>query len=163
MRRMFPRYAVVLGLVVLLALPLVLAVGCGEQQVKVMTFLGPSSKSYETMKTVLDSLKKKYKGKVVFVDVDYDDPNNKSELEKYHVSMNPTVLIFNTKGEIKQTYMGTAREDMIDGAIASFLPSEQKPPSSSATSSGPGVATTPATPYPPGQGTVPMTIPGTTP
>ncbi|MBU1671880.1 MAG: hypothetical protein KKF41_06675 [Actinobacteria bacterium] len=163
MRRMFPRYAVVLGLAVLLALPLVLAVGCGEQQVKVMTFMGPSSKSYETMKTVMDNLKKKYKDKVVFVDVDYDDPNNKSELEKYHVSMNPTVLVFNTKGEIKQTYMGAAREDMIDGAIASYLPQEDRPPSSGPAGSGPGVTTTPATPYPPTQGTVPMTIPGTTP
>jgi thioredoxin-like negative regulator of GroEL len=163
MRGILLRYAVVLGLVALLAVPSLLAAGCGEQQVKVMTFMGPSSKSYETMKTVIDGLKKKYKGKVVFVDVNYDDPENKGELEKYKISMNPTVIIFNTKGQIKQTYMGAAREDMLDGVIASFIPQKERPPTSSGTSSGPSVTTTPATPYPSTQGTVPLTIPGTTP
>jgi hypothetical protein len=138
-----------------------LAAGCGggNGQPKVMVFLGKSSKSYDAMKPVVDSLQKKFKDKVNIVVVDYDDPKNKGEIDKYHVSMNPTVIIFNTQGQIKETYMGAAREDMLSGSIESFIPGKK-----ASTSTQPGTVTTPATPVPPsGTSSMPSNLPGTTP
>jgi thioredoxin-like negative regulator of GroEL len=114
--------------------------GCdaSESKPKVMVFLGKSSKSYAEMKPVVDKLEKKYKGKVTWVNVDYDDPANKGELEKYKVSMNPTVIIFNKEGKIKETFMGAAREDMLAGSIESYIPSDSKQQSSQ-----PGTSTVP--------------------
>lgn len=121
------------------------AAGCGGGQPKVMVFLGKSSNSYSEMKPLVDKLSKKYDGKVKWVSVDYDDPANKKELEKYHVSMNPTVIIFNKEGKIKETFMGAVREDMLAMSIESYLPAEDRQQSSS-----PGKAPT-GTPLQPGQ------------
>lgn len=128
------------------AASLAAVVGCGGTgQPKVMVFLGKSSSSYEEMKPVVEKLEKEYGDKVIWVNVDYDDPANKGELEKYSVSMNPTVIIFNTEGKIKQTFMGAAREDMLSMAIDSYIPSKTP-----ATGSAPGMdTTTPATPVEP--------------
>lgn len=131
------------------------AAGCGGGgQPKVMVFLGQSSQSYPEMKPVVDKLEKQYEGKVTWVNVDYDDPANKKELEKYHVSMNPTVIIFNKEGKVKETFMGAAREDMLAMSIESYLPAEERQPSSS-----PGEAP-PPTGGEPGQGAPGEPIPG---
>lgn len=131
-----------------------LAAGCGGGQPKVMVFLGKSSKSYDTMKPIVDSLQKKYKDKVNFVVVDYDDSKNKGEIDKYHVSMNPTVILFNKEGKIKETFMGAAREDMLSMSIESFMPGKK-----ASTSTQPGTVTTPATPVP---SSTPSNVPGVT-
>ncbi len=148
-------FAAALAAGILIAAALAALAGCGgSDQPKVMVFLGKSSKSYETMKPVVDKLQKDYEGKVTWVTVDYDDPANKAEMEKYHVSMNPTVIIFNSKGEIKETFMGAAREDMLSMSIDSYLPS-----SGTKQSSQPGSVTAPGTT---GTSTVPMNpLPGT--
>jgi hypothetical protein len=134
--------------------------GCGGNgQPKVMVFMGKSSKSYDTMKQVIDSLQNKYKGKVTFVIVDYDDPKNKGELDKYHVTMNPTTILFSAKGKITNQYLGAAREDMIAPDILSLIPGKQTSPSTQ-----PGGVTTPATPVPQ-QGSpssLPSSVPGAT-
>ena len=133
-----------------------LAAGCGSGngQPKVMVFLGKSSKSYDTMKPIVDSLQKKFKGKITFVVVDYDDSKNKGEIDKYHVSMNPTVIIFNKEGKIKETFMGAAREDMLSMSIESYIPGKK-----ASTSTQPGTVTTPATPVP---SSTPSNVPGVT-
>jgi thioredoxin-like negative regulator of GroEL len=95
------------------------------------------------MMSTIENLKKKYKNKVTFVIVDYDDPANKDQIKEYSVSMNPTIIIFNAKGEIKETFMGTAREDMLAGRIEGLLPS-----SGTNTSGQPGTTTTPITTSP---------------
>lgn len=119
--------------------------GCGQAgEPKVMVFLGKSSKSYDAMKPVVDKLQKQYKGKITWVNVDYDDPENKGEIDKYHVSMNPTVIIFNKEGKIKETFMGAVREDMLGMSVESYLPSKSTKPASQ-----PGSVTTPGSPSPP--------------
>ena len=119
--------------------------GCGEPgKPKVMIFLGKSSKSYDAMKPVVNKLQKKYQSKITWVNVDYDDPGNKGEIDKYHVSMNPTVIIFNKEGQIKETFMGAVREDMLAMSVESYIPSKTTKPTSQ-----PGPVTTPASPSPP--------------
>jgi hypothetical protein len=135
-----------------------LPAGCGGTgKPKVMVFLGKSSKSYDTMKPAVDNLKKKYKDKVTFVIVDYDNPDNKGEINKYHVSMNPTVLVFNTQGQIKETFMGAAREDMLAASIEGFLPRKQTTTSSQPGSTSSPVTNSPVTPLP--SGSTPMSVP----
>jgi thioredoxin-like negative regulator of GroEL len=132
--------------------------GCGQGRPTFMSFIGNSSKSAQQMRPIIDKLKKKYQGKVIFVDINYDDKKNKDTLGKYHVAMNPTFIIKNTQGQIKETFMGAAQEDMLSMAIDGFIPSKPKP-SSSATNVMP-----PGTPMP--QGVAPssssvQTIPAT--
>ncbi len=135
--------AVLLGVAVLASIAAL--AGCGQPGgPKVMVFLGKSSKSYDAMKPVVDKLQKQYEGKITWVNVDYDDPENKGEIDKYHVSMNPTVIIFNKEGKIKETFMGAVREDMLGMSVESYLPSKTTKPTSQ-----PGSPTTPASPYPP--------------
>ena len=95
-----------------------------------MIFTGKDSESAESMKPIIDELKKKYKDKVVFEDIDMDEPKNKELVDEYHVSMNPTFIIKNAEGEVKETFMGAAQEQMLTSAIEGVLPSEQKTPSS---------------------------------
>jgi thioredoxin-like negative regulator of GroEL len=129
--------------------------GCGQGgKPKVMIFLGKSSRSYESMKPVVDKLQSKYKDKVIWINVDYDDPKSKGEIQKYNVSMNPTIIFFNTKGQIKETYMGAMQEEMLSMAIESFMPTKQTTPGSQ-----PGSATTPLSPYPSSMPTTPMSTP----
>jgi thioredoxin-like negative regulator of GroEL len=131
-------------------------VGCGSQgKPEVMVFLGKSSKSYSTMKPVVDKLQKKYGKKVTWVNVDFDDPASKGEIDKYHVSMNPTVILINSQGQIKETYMGSAREDMLSAAIESYIPGTSKKQTSQ-----PGSVTTPAAPVTPGS-SIPVNVPQT--
>jgi thiol-disulfide isomerase/thioredoxin len=133
--------AVVLLLTVMIGV--LLPAGCGgTDKPKVMVFMGKSSKSYDTMKPIADSLKKKYGNKVTFVIVDYDDPKNKDQINEYHVSMNPTVLIFNTKGQVKETFMGAAREEMLAQSIESYITGKQ-----TTTSSQPSSTSSTITPY----------------
>lgn len=135
--------------------------GCGQSQPTFMSFMGNSSKSAKDMKAIIDKLKKKYKGKVIFIDVNMDDKNEKGTIDQYHVTMNPTFIIKNTKGQIKETFMGSAQEEMLAMALDSFIPSTKKPASSatsivpSGTSVPPGdtsqsssVQTLPVTPTP---------------
>jgi len=120
-----------------------LGAGCGQSKPKVMVFMGKSSKSYDAMKSTIDNLKKKYKNKVTFVIVDYDDPASNGQIKKYSVSMNPTVIIFNSKGEIKETFMGAAREEMLAARIDGMLPS-----GGTSTPSQPGSTTAPVVSVP---------------
>lgn len=114
------RLAVSVCLTLLLAV--LLAPGCGKGKPTVIVFLGKSSSSYEEMTGVINGLKKKYGDQVKWETYDYDSPASTGAIEKYKVSMNPTVIIKNVNGEIKQTYMGSAREDMLSGTIESFIP-----------------------------------------
>ncbi|MBN2168978.1 MAG: hypothetical protein JW738_07020 [Actinobacteria bacterium] len=116
---------------ILVSLPLVAGCGGGNSggKPKVMSFMGNSSQSAKEMKPVIEELKKEYEEKAVFEEIDYDDPANKKILEEYHVTMNPTFIIFNSKGEIKETFMGKAQKEMLTGAIESYIPQDQKTPS----------------------------------
>lgn len=135
--------------------------GCGQSQPTFMSFMGNSSQSAKDMKPIIDKLKKKYKGKVIFINVNMDDKKNKGRIDEYHVSMNPTFIMKNTKGQIKETFMGSAQEEMLAMAIESFIPSKRKPSSSTtnvmpqgtqippgATQSSSSVQTLPVTPTP---------------
>ena len=137
-----------------------LAAGCGSGQPTVISFTSKNNESSQKMKPVLDKMKKKYKGKVIFFNYDMDDPKNKKKVEEYHVSMTPTFIIKNTKGQIKETFMGAAQEEMLMMSIESMIPSSGKPPSTS-----PGSMPQPGMPLPPSSGptmTVPMeTVPVT--
>jgi thioredoxin-like negative regulator of GroEL len=135
--------------------------GCGQSKPTLISFMGNSSESAKGMKPIVDKLKKKYKGKVLFIDVNMDDKKNKDMIDRYHVTMNPTFIIKNTKGQVKETFMGSAQEEMLMLALESFIPSTQKPQSSATNAMPPGeqappgvaptsssVQTVPATPTP---------------
>ncbi len=100
---------------------------------------GKGQESAEKMKPIISKLKKKYRGKVIFRDVDMDDPANKDELKKYYVTMNPTFVVLDAEGKIKHTFLGAAHEEMLESAISGYLPalSREKEGSSSAEPSNP--------------------------
>lgn len=149
--------SLVLAGILLTAFLSVLA-GCGQSQPTFMSFMGNSSESAKEMKPIIDKLKKKYKGKVIFIDVNMDDEKNKGTVEEYHVSMNPTFIIKNTKGEIKETFMGAAQEEMLTMAIESSIPSKQIPPGSATNVMPPGTEIPPgATPPSSSVQTLPVT------
>ncbi|MBK5092927.1 MAG: hypothetical protein JJE48_05360 [Actinobacteria bacterium] len=149
--------SLVLAGILLTAFLSVLA-GCGQSQPTFMSFMGNSSESAKEMKPIIDKLKKKYKGKVIFIDVNMDDEKNKGTVEEYHVSMNPTFIIKNTKGEIKETFMGAAQEEMLTMAIGSSIPSKQIPPGSATNVMPPGTEIPPgATPPSSSVQTLPVT------
>jgi thioredoxin-like negative regulator of GroEL len=106
---------------------------CGQGKPRVMVFLGKSSKSYDTMKPIADRIEKRYQGTVIFDYVDYDNPKNKVILKKYNVSMNPTILVFNAQGQIKEQYLGSVEEGQLDAAVQSFIPTPGAEPSKPAT------------------------------
>ena len=159
------RFSVALATLALVA-AVFAATGCGEGQPMLMSFTGKGSDSAKSMKLVVDKLKKKYKGKVVFIDVDMDDPASKGEIDKYHVTMNPTFIMLNTKGQVKETFMGAAQEEMLVRAIESYIPKESTSPGTSPTTPG-----YPSAPYQSTPGStqtapvspVPQTPPGTVP
>lgn len=136
---------------------LLVGAGCGTGKPTVISFTGKGSKSAQDMKTTIDKLKKKYDGKVVFEVYDYNDPKNKGLLSKYHVTMNPTTLILNAQGQIKEQFIGTAQEEMLTMSIESFLPQKNKK-----TTSMPGASTVPGMPQPVAPQPYSSSIPGTT-
>lgn len=159
MKKTMAGRTLVVFLAAALFISLLAVAGCGgnSKKVKVMTFIGKSSASAEETQAMINKLEKEYKDKVIFEEVDYDDAANKDLLAKYHVTMNPTVIIFNTEGKIKQTFMGKPQEEMLAGAIESYIPSGSK-----------RTSTTPSGSVPTQVQTLPMdsgtqsTIPGTT-
>jgi thioredoxin-like negative regulator of GroEL len=154
-RKLKGSFSLVLAVIFLTAFLSVLA-GCGQSQPTFMSFMGNSSQSAREMKLIIDKLKKKYKGKVIFIDINMDDKNNKGTVDEYHVSMNPTFIIKNAKGETKETFMGAAQEEMLAMAIESFIPSKQTPtgsatnvmPQGTETPLSSSVQTLPVTPTP---------------
>jgi hypothetical protein len=135
--------------------------GCGGPgQPTFISFTGKGSQSAQSMKTIVDSLKKKFKGKVIFIDVNMDDPASKGEIDKYHVSMNPTFIILNSAGQVKETFMGAAQEDMLLMSLESFIPQKStttgSTPSSGAFPSSPSV--TPGTPMNPVPESIPLPV-----
>jgi len=146
--------AALLALVLILCLVPALT-GCGQSQPTFISFTGKGSASAKSMKTIVDKLKKKYKGQVIFVDVNLDDPASKAEIKKYSVSMNPTFIILNSDGQVKETFMGAAQEDMLAMSLESFIPQKanqagktSSPASTPAPSSSPAQQTVPASPAP---------------
>lgn len=118
-------------LISLLGLPC----GCGGPgKPTLMSFTGKNNESAQKMKPIVDKLKKKYKDRVIFKDINMDDPKNKGIVNEYHVSMNPTFIILNTEGKVKETFMGAAQEEMLAMAVEGFIPEGKKPPGSSAPS-----------------------------
>lgn len=94
-----------------------------------MVFLGKDARSYSTLKPRVDRIEKKYQGKVIFENIDYDKPQNKGILKKYSVSMNPTILIFNAQGQIRQQYLGSVEEEELDSMVQAFIPKPGAKPS----------------------------------
>lgn len=131
----FLRFAVV-GLVSLLILgaTAVLVPGCGGGEVKVLSFYTPDNESAKEFEPVLEKAKEEYEGEVVFEHYDMNDPANKAVIEQYKVEMDPTYIILNTKGEIKQSFLGKPHESMFMQAIAGLIPREAATPSSVPTS-----------------------------
>lgn len=125
----------------LMAFMALLPSGCGEEKVTVISFYSKESKSAKEFEPVLEKAKKKYGDKVIFKHFDFKDPKNKKTLEKYYVSMDPSYVILNTKGEIKQTFMGKPPEDGFMAAISGLIPSKNDKSKAS-------VETTPQVPYP---------------
>jgi thioredoxin-like negative regulator of GroEL len=121
--------AVVVGVALIAVLGGVLA-GCGGSsggssssgKPTFVIFMGKGSKSYDTMKPILDKMMIKYKGKVVFKYYDYDASGSAAAKKQYNVSMNPTFIILNTQGKIKEIYMGAMQEEMLTSALESFIP-----------------------------------------
>ncbi|MDD5747472.1 MAG: hypothetical protein PHP64_00210 [Actinomycetota bacterium] len=107
---------------------LVMQAGCGGKPSKpsVLTFSSKDSKSAKEFKQTLDKLKKKYEGRVVFIDYDMKNTKNKKIIEKYHVTMDPTYVVLNAKGEVKETFLGKPYEEMLRGAIESYIPHKGK-------------------------------------
>lgn len=143
------------GILAVLALVAVIsaATGCGEGQPTFLSFTGKGSDSAKSMKPIVEKLKDRFKGKVIFVDINMDDPADKGEVEKYHVSMNPTFIILNAKGQVKETFMGAAQEDMLAMSIESFVPKEPGAPGTTPTQQG-----YPSAPYPSSPGST-QTVP----
>jgi thioredoxin-like negative regulator of GroEL len=98
------------------------AAGCRQSEPKLMVFLGKSSRSYSTMKPIVDKIEKRYQGKVSFQNIDYDNAKSKSIIEKYHVTMNPTFLMFNSQGQIREQYLGSTDEENLDMIVQSYVP-----------------------------------------
>lgn len=130
----------------LLASSLALLAGCAQGKPQVIVFMSKSSKSYEDVKAMVDKAKKQFGDKVTFKEYDYDAASSESAKKKYFVSMNPTIIITNSKGETKQTYMGKPMEDDFLSKIQSFLPSSGS--ATSTPSSTPGSVNVPGTPVP---------------
>jgi len=146
--------ALVVMVLALLALPLI--AGCndsgsgdteeGTGKVTVITFVGKSSASAQTVTDLIKKMKEEFKGKVDFKDVDYDSPASKDMIKKYSVSMNPTVIVINTKGQVKEQFLGTPPEDRLQRAISSFIPGPKPASSTPGPSSSMPVQTIPVTP-----------------
>jgi hypothetical protein len=143
----------------LLAASLGALAGCGQGKPQVIVFLGKSSKSYADTRAMVDKAKKQFGDKVIWVEYDYDSPTSKSAIDKYHVSMDPTIIITNAAGQIKQTFMGKPMEDELLMTIQSFIP--QKAGQTTTPTSSPNITTVPGTPFPPGSGpqSSPTTVP----
>lgn len=94
-----------------------------------IVFLGKDSRSYSTLKPIVDRIEKKYQGKVIFENIEYDNPQNRGIIKKYKVSMNPTILIVNAQGQIRQQYVGSVDEEELDSVVQSFIPTPGAKPS----------------------------------
>jgi hypothetical protein len=144
----------------LLAAAVLALAGCSQGKPQVIIFLGKSSKSYAGTKAIVDEAQKKYGSKVTFTVYDYDSPKSAAAKKKYFVSMDPTIIITNTKGEIKQTYMGMPMKDELLMTIQGFIPQKSGAKTSTPTST-PNSTVIPGTTVPsgstPGATTVPVT------
>jgi len=132
------------ALAALLFASLVLACGCGTTgHVTVLSFSSPNSKSGNEFKPDLEKLKKKYEDKgVVFKDINMNDPKNKGMVAQYHVTMDPTYIVLNAQGQVKEQFLGKPMSEMIESRISGLIPG--KTPSAT-----PGSMPT-TTPVPPG-------------
>jgi thiol-disulfide isomerase/thioredoxin len=148
------RYGIAFALVVALAASIAVA-GCsssgsggsgGSGKPTLISFIGSGSTSAESMKPIVEKLKAQFAGNVTFVDVNYSpqDPT----VKKYKVTMNPTFIILNTDGQVKETFMGAADEQMLSSALQSFVPGASKATSTPGGVQVPGsaVQTIPVTP-----------------
>lgn len=128
LRKVSVNSIMVLIVMATLVLPFILA-GCGSGSASMPTFIsfiGDSSESAKEMKPVVEELMEEYEGKVKFEEYDYDDPANKDVIAKYHVTMNPTFIVLNTEGKIKETFMGKAHKDMLLRSIETYIPRDEK-------------------------------------
>ncbi len=122
----------------LVSVPLAALGGCGGTgKATVLCFSTEGNESAKEFKPVLDEAKKKYKDDVVFEDIDMDDPENKDKIEEYHVTMDPTYIILNAEGKVKQTFMGKPHEEMFNSAIAGLIPRKEGTPSGTPAGSAP--------------------------
>lgn len=119
---MVPKRSLAAAVVTMSVLVSLLAAGCAQGRPRLVVFLGKSSRSYNTMKPVVDAVEKKYRGKVDFENVDYDNPKNKGTMEKYNVSMNPTILMINAQGQIREQYLGSVDAETLDMVVKSYIP-----------------------------------------
>ena len=144
----------------ILAAAVLALAGCSQGKPQVIVFLGKSSKSYAATKAIVDEAQKKYGSKVTFTVYDYDSPTSAAAKKKYFVSMDPTIIIANAQGQIKQTYMGMPMKDELMMTIQSFIPQKAGAKTSTPTST-PNSTVIPGTPVPsgstPGMTTVPVT------
>jgi hypothetical protein len=140
--------------IALLAASIAVVAGCSSGKPEVIVFLGKSSKSYADVKAMVDAAQKKFGSKVTFTIYDYDSSTSASAKKKYSVSMNPTIIITNAQGQIKQTYMGKPMQDDLLMTIESFIPGASK---TSTPSSTPNSQMVPGTPVP--QGSTPSGAP----
>ncbi|HEY5502303.1 MAG TPA: hypothetical protein VIJ97_03260 [Candidatus Anoxymicrobiaceae bacterium] len=154
------KFAAAIVVVSLLAAAVLALAGCSQGKPQVIIFLGKSSKSYAATKAIVDEAQKKYGSKVTFTIYDYDSPKSASGKKKYFVSMDPTIIITNAQGQIKQTYMGMPMKDELLMTIESFIPQKAGAKTSTPTST-PNSTVIPGTPYPsgstPGVSTLPVT------
>lgn len=114
----FKSITIMLGLLLLL---IIIGSGCNEQKPTFLSFMGEGNESVEKMKPIVESLKEEYGDRVVFKEIDWSDEGMK---EKYSVTMNPTFIVLNVEGEVKETYMGAAHEDMLRRAIEGQIPAD---------------------------------------
>ena len=118
---------VLLGIAALtLILGLLAGCGCGESKVTMLVFYTKDSESAKEFKPHVDEAKKTFGDTVIFREIDMDDPENKGIIEEYHVTMDPTYVILNADGEVKQTFMGKPHEQMFMSSIESLIPRKGK-------------------------------------
>jgi len=154
------KYAAAAVVLSLLAAAVLALAGCSQGKPQVIIFLGKSSKSYDATKAIVDEAQKQYGKKVTFVIYDYDSPTSATAKKKYFVSMDPTIIIANAQGQIKQTYMGMPMKDELLMTIQSFIPQAAGTKTSTPTST-PNTNVIPGTPVPPGSTPGATTVPVT--
>ncbi len=123
-----PKKVVIFCLFLTLLPTTLISIGCGgENKPQLLNFYKKGEESVKSMEPVLEELKEEYKDKVIFKDIDMDLKENKELMDKYHVQSSPTYVVLNKEGKVKETFLGAARKEMLERAISSQLPAEERP------------------------------------
>lgn len=93
------------------------AQGCATPVSKptIMDFQAKWCRPCRAVKPVLAKIERKYAGRVTVVSVDVDDPANQELVEKYGVTVLPTIVFLGTEGDTSITTGFTGEENIYWG------------------------------------------------